>query len=51
MIRKATHRDIAAIAGIYGRIHEAAGQLKGVYPTVFNGIPDVMLVCMEKRLG
>ena len=23
----------------------------GVIPTVFNGIPDVMLVCMEKRLG
>ena len=23
----------------------------GVVPTVFNGIPDVMLVCMEKRLG
>lgn len=22
-----------------------------VIPTVFNGIPDVMLVCMEKRLG
>ena len=22
----------------------------GVIPTVFNGIPDVMLVCMEKRL-
>lgn len=23
----------------------------GIVPTVFNGIPDVMLVCMEKRLG
>jgi len=23
----------------------------GIIPTVFNGIPDVMLVCMEKRLG
>ena len=23
----------------------------GVVPTVFNGIPGVMLVCMEKRLG
>ena len=23
----------------------------GVVPTVFNGIPDVMLVCMEKRLA
>ncbi len=23
----------------------------GIIPTVFNGIPNVMLVCMEKRLG
>ncbi len=23
----------------------------GVVPTVFNGIPNVMLVCMEKRIG
>ena len=23
----------------------------GVVPTVFNGIPDVMLVCMEKKLA
>lgn len=40
MIRKATRRDIPAIAGIYERIHEAeaagrltTGWLKGIYPT------------------
>ena len=40
MIRKATDRDIATIAGIYARIHEAeaagrlsTGWLKGIYPT------------------
>ena len=40
MIRKATDHDIAAITGIYERIHEAeaagklsTGWLKGVYPT------------------
>ena len=40
MIRKATARDIPAVAGIYERIHDAEGSgkittgwLRGVYPT------------------
>jgi len=33
------------------RMYARRGYLEsGVVPTVFNGIPDVMLVCMEKRL-
>lgn len=48
MLRIDTNAKNASARKMYAR----RGYLEsGVIPTVFNGIPDVMLVCMEKRLG
>ena len=40
-IRRAKQMDLARIETIYNHIH-------GIVPCVFNGIPDVQLVCLEK---
>ena len=47
MLRIDTNAKNAAARAMYARhgYFESA-----ILPTVFNGIPDVMLVCMEKRL-
>ena len=47
VLRIDTNAKNAAARAMYAR----HGYIEsGVIPTVFNGIPDVMLVCMEKRL-
>ena len=43
-IRSAKQMDLARIETIYNHIHEEVG----IVPCVFNGIPDVQLVCLEK---
>lgn len=44
--------DTNAKNAVARKMYARRGYLEsGVIPTVFNGIPDVMLVCMEKRLG
>lgn len=48
VLRIDTNAKNAAARAMYAK----HGYLEsGVVPTVFNGIPNVMLVCMEKRLG
>jgi len=48
VLRIDTNARNAAARKMYAR----RGYLEsGVIPTMFNGIPNVMLVCMEKRLG
>ena len=43
--------DTNAKNAVARKMYARRGYLEsGVIPTVFNGIPDVMLVCMEKRL-
>ena len=42
-IRSAKQMDLAQIETIYNHIHD-----EEVVPSVFNGIPDVQLVCLEK---
>ena len=47
MLRIDTNERNAAARAMYKK----HGYIEsGVAPTVFNGIPGVMLVCMEKRL-
>lgn len=47
VLRIDTNAKNAAARAMYAR----RGYIEsGIVPTVFNGIPDVMLVCMEKRL-
>ncbi len=48
MIRKATEKDITAVEMIYNAIHTKEVD---IVPTVFNGIPGVNLVLLEKYLG
>ena len=49
---KALRIDTNAKNATARRMYARRGYLEsGIIPTVFNGIPDVMLVCMEKRLG
>ena len=48
MIRIANENDIARIAEIYEHIHDA--EEAGVVFCNFNGIPDVRLICLEKKL-
>lgn len=48
VLRIDTNARNAAACAMYARY----GYIEsGIVPTVFNGIPNVMLVCMEKRLG
>lgn len=48
VLRIDTNAKNAAARAMYAR----HGYVESaIVPTVFNGIPDVMLVCMEKRLG
>ncbi len=44
-IRSAKQMDLAWIETIYNHIHD---EEVGIVPSVFNGIPDVQLVCLEK---
>ena len=44
-IRSAKQMDLARIETIYNHIHD---EEVGIVPCVFNGIPDVQLVCLEK---
>ncbi|WP_158569512.1 hypothetical protein [Roseburia sp. TF10-5] len=44
-IRSAKQMDLARIETIYNHIHD---EEVGIVPSVFNGIPDVQLVCLEK---
>ena len=44
-IRSAKQMDLARIETIYIYIHD---EEVGIVPCVFNGIPDVQLVCLEK---
>ena len=48
VLRIDTNAKNAVARAMYARLGYVES---GVVPTVFNGIPDVMLVCMEKRLG
>ena len=43
-IRSAKQMDLARIETIYNHIHD---EEVGIVPCVFNGIPDVQLVCLE----
>lgn len=43
-IRSAKQMDLARIETIYNHIHD---EEVGIVPSVFNGIPDVQLVCLE----
>lgn len=44
-IRSAKQMDLARIETIYNYIHD---EEVGIVPCVFNGIPDVQLVCLGK---
>ena len=44
-IRSAKQMYLARIETIYNHIHD---EEVGIVPCVFNGIPDVQLVCLEK---
>lgn len=44
-IRSAKQMDLARIETIYNYIHD---EEVGIVPCVFNGIPDVQLVCLDK---
>ena len=44
-IRSAKQMDLARIETIYNHIHD---EEVGIVPCVFNGIPDVQLMCLEK---
>ena len=44
-IRSAKQMDLARIETLYNHIHD---EEVGIVPCVFNGIPDVQLVCLEK---
>lgn len=47
-IRSAKQMDLARIETIYNHIHD---EEVGIVPCVFNGIPDVQLVCLGKNTG